>query len=160
MKYDILPIIAWLKGPFFASVATSAFSILFGLHSADVILASTGAATGWAVFQSLPSATSPALATFLGSLAAGLYSEIAGRLRSRPATVYMIASIIPLVPGSGMYYTMLASFQGDSSKFVELGLATMMTAGAIAAGLAIANAAGRMIFTPSLHFISRASKKR
>jgi uncharacterized membrane protein YjjB (DUF3815 family) len=139
-------IAAWFKGPFFAAMATSAFSVLFGLRSADVLIASGGGALGWVIFQSMPSPTSVAFASFLAAFATGLYAEVAGRLRHRPATVYMIASIIPLVPGSGMYHMMLTSLQGDSAHSVQIGLETLMTAFALAAGLAVANALGRMLF--------------
>lgn len=159
MIFDLPSLIGLLKGPLFAACATSAFSVLFGLHSVDVLLASGGAAVGWAVFQGIPQASSPAFAAFLAALAAGLYSELAGWFRSKPATVYMIASIIPLVPGGGMYYTMLTTLEGHSAKSVELGLAALMTAFAIAAGLAIANAFGRMVFTTSLRNISRKNTK-
>lgn len=159
MSPELSAIFGWLKNPIFAAIATSAFSVLFGLHSTDVFLASVGAAIGWAVFQSIPQTSSPAFAAFLAALAAGLYSEIAGWFRSKPATVYMIASIIPLVPGGGMYYTMLSTLKGDSVRSVEIGLATIITAFAIAAGLAIANAFGRMLFTTSLHSTWRKNKK-
>lgn len=153
------PILEWMKGPFFAAAATSGFSVLFGLHSVDIILASCGAAIGWAVFQAMPSALAPAFAAFTAALASGFYSEIVGWFRSRPATVYMIASIIPLVPGSGMYYTMLASLEGDSAKSLELGLATIITAFAIAAGLAVSNAIVRMTFGKSSRLPSPGRKK-
>lgn len=146
MNIDSGSLLEWMKGPVFAAMATSAFSLLFGLHSMDIILASIGASLGWAVFQTVPQAGSPAFAAFLAALAAGFYSEIAGWIRSRPATVYMIASIIPLVPGGGMYYTMLSTLEGNSMKTVELFMATLMSAFAIAAGLAISNAFGRMGF--------------
>jgi uncharacterized membrane protein YjjB (DUF3815 family) len=159
MNLDLSSFFNWLQGPFFAACATSAFSVLFGLHSLDVLLASGGAAIGWAVFQSIPQTSSPAFAAFLAALAAGLYSELAGWLRSRPATVYMIASILPLVPGGGMYYTMLSTLKGNSVKSVEIGMATLMTAFAIASGLAIANAIGRMVFATSLRSSTRSNMK-
>lgn len=135
-----------LAGPFFAAAATSAFSVLFGLHSVDVLLAAGGAAVGQAVLELVPSMNSPAFASFFAALAAGLYSELTAWYRKRPATVYVIASIIPLVPGGGMYYSMLTIMEGDSTKSIELLLSTLMTAFALAAGLAIANAIGRLTF--------------
>ncbi|MCE1197035.1 threonine/serine exporter family protein [bacterium] len=71
----------------------------------------------------------------------------------------MIASIIPLVPGGGMYFTMLASFEGDPMKMTELGMSTIMTAAAIAAGLAIANAFGRIIFAALIHPLLQRKRK-
>lgn len=149
MNVDPGSLLSWLKAPLFAACATSAFSVLFGLRAADTFLAAGGAAAGWAVFQSMPPSGSPAFATFLAAFAAGLYSETVSWLRKKPATVYMIASIIPLVPGGGMYYTMLSTLEGSTSKSVEIGMATLITAFSIALGLAIANAFGRMVFPTS-----------
>ena len=138
-----------LKGPGFAAAATSAFSVLFGLHSADILLAAGGAAVGQAVLELIPPLKSPAFASFFAALAAGFYSELAAWSRKRPATVYMIASIIPLVPGGGMYYSMLTSLEGDPATSVQIVLSTLMTAFALAAGLAIASALGRLAFERS-----------
>ncbi len=159
MSPELLSIVGWLKGPAFAAIATSAFSLLFGLHSIDILLASGGAAVGWAIFLVVPHAGSPAFAVFLAALAAGLYSEIIGWLRFRPATVYAIAAILPLVPGGGMYYTMLSTLEGNSTKTVELVMTTLMTAFAIAAGLAIANAVGRMIYLAYSHWLMKGNRK-
>ena len=137
-----------LLAPLYAAVATAAFSMLFGLHSLDLILASAGAAIGWAVFQSIPSPQSPAFASFFAALAAGICGEVVARLRSRPATTYTISAIIPLVPGGGMYYTMLSTLEGNSIRTVELALSTLMTAFALAAGLAVSGVFGRLIAAP------------
>ncbi|HAP55623.1 MAG TPA: hypothetical protein DCQ16_06935 [Spirochaetaceae bacterium] len=122
------------------------------------MLASGGSALGWAVLQAMPQSGSPAFATFFAALAAGLYAEIAARVRRRPATLYMIASIIPLVPGGGMYYTMLSSLEGSTYRSVELGLSTIMTAFAIAAGLAISNVLARMVFSSTIYSILKKRK--
>ncbi len=140
--------------PFYAAAATAAFALLFGLHSVDILLAALGAAVGRAVYQIFPAGSSEAIASFFAALAAGLYSETAGWFRRRPATAYMIASIIPLVPGGGMYYTMLRTFEGDPSGAIEEGLTTLMVAFALAVGLAISNAAGRLVFRRQLHMRS------
>ncbi|MCE5257256.1 MAG: threonine/serine exporter family protein, partial [Spirochaetaceae bacterium] len=92
-------IFAFMKGPLFAAIGTSAFSVLFGLRFADAILASGGAALGWIIMQVMPAESAIAFSVFAASFGSGLYSELVARFRHRPATVYMISSIIPLVPG-------------------------------------------------------------
>ncbi len=135
-----------LLQPIYAAAATSGFAVLFGLRSADIFLAAAGAAVGQAVLVLLPPLESPAFASFFAALAAGVYSELAAFFRKRPATVYMIASIIPLVPGGGMYYSMLSSLEGSPGASVEIIVSTLMTAFALAAGLAAANAIARLSF--------------
>lgn len=135
-----------MLAPLYAAIATSAFSILFGLGWIDASIASCGAALGWAVYQWFPALHAEAFSVFFAALAAGLFSEIASYFRRKPATVYMIASIIPLVPGGGMYYTMLSTLEGNTAKSVDTGIATLMTAFSIAIGLAVANVIGRIAF--------------
>ena len=58
-----------------------------------------------------------------------------------------------------MYYTMLSTLEGDSMKTVELFMTTLMSAFALAAGLAISNAFGRMVFMAYSLIISRRKAK-
>jgi uncharacterized membrane protein YjjB (DUF3815 family) len=128
-----------------AALATGGFAFLFGLGRLDLVLAAGGGALGWALNLALgPIADSPSFAVFVAAFAVGLWGEVASVVRKQPSTVYMIAGIIPLVPGGGMFYSMLATIEGNTWKTVELGLATMMTAFAIAAGMAAASAAARL----------------
>jgi uncharacterized membrane protein YjjB (DUF3815 family) len=48
-----------------------------------------------------------------------------------------------------MYYSMLTSLEGDPVTSVQIVLSTLMTAFALAAGLAIANTLGRLAFERS-----------
>ncbi len=43
----------------------------------------------------------------------GTLGELFARYFKKPATVYIIPGIVPLVPGAGMYYTMLALVEKD-----------------------------------------------
>lgn len=144
----LVDILSFLKGPACAAIGTSAFSVLFGLRVTDAVLASLGAAGGWSIMQVMPPEASIAFSSFVAAFVSGLYSEIVARFRHRPATVYMISSIIPLVPGGGMYYTMLASVEGKTSQSLEIGMTAMMTAFSIAAGLAVANSLDKLILKP------------
>ena len=55
--------------------------------------------------------------------------------RKCPVTVFLVAAMIPLVPGSTIYYTMEALLLGDMRRFVQMGLSTFEVAGAIAMGI-------------------------
>jgi uncharacterized membrane protein YjjB (DUF3815 family) len=85
------------------------------------------------------------LGLFIASFAAGLYSESLARILKTPVTTFSICSIIPLVPGGGMYYTMLESVQGNINQFLSTGLNTMSSAGAIAVGILLASSITKVI---------------
>ncbi len=128
-----------------SAIATAAFAYLFGLRPADIAVASAGSALGWAAHLAAAAfGMTPAVQMFIAATIVGLWGEAAAALRRRPATVYTIAGVIPLVPGGGMYYMILESIQGNSWKSIQTAIATLSAAFAIAAGLAIAGAAARL----------------
>jgi uncharacterized membrane protein YjjB (DUF3815 family) len=142
-----------LLAPLWAGVATGGFAVLFNLRGKDLPLAAAGGALGWAVAAPMQAAgLSQATAYLLASTAIGIWSEVVAALRRRPASVYIACGIIPLVPGGGMYYTMLEYVRGNNWNGLSTGLATLLAAGAIAVGLAISSAVSRLI---SLRSIAR-----
>lgn len=72
------------------------------------------------------------MATYFGSLAIALISQIYARIFREPVTVFFIPAYFLFVPGGGMYRTALAFIQGNSSQGLhELGT-TLFTALSIA----------------------------
>jgi len=43
----------------------------------------------------------------VATIAIALYAEIMARFTKSPTTIYLAVALIPLVPGGGIYYTML-----------------------------------------------------
>ena len=72
---------------------------------------------------------------FIASICFSLYSEILARTAHTPVTTFIICALIPLVPGGGMYRTMLAAIQGDIMKALTMGLDTITIAGALVLGI-------------------------
>jgi uncharacterized membrane protein YjjB (DUF3815 family) len=132
--------------PLWAGLATAGFAVLFNLRLGDAPVAAAIGALGWAVAAPLSTAwSSTPLADFAAATAIGLASEIVAVLRGRPASVYIACGIIPLVPGAGMYYTMLEYARGNGEAAQAAGLATLAAAGAIAAGIAVSGALARLL---------------
>lgn len=132
--------------PLWAGLATAGFAVLFNLRLRDAPVAAAIGALGWAVAAPLATAAgSMPMADLAAATAIGLASEIVAVLRKRPASVYIACGIIPLVPGAGMYYTMLEYAKGNSLEAQATGLATLEAAGAIAAGIAVSGALARLL---------------
>lgn len=135
----------------YALLATLGFGVLFNIKGKNLIFASLGGAITWFIYLlSLKLNTSIMIALFLAALGAGIYSEILARILKAPVTIFSICSVIPLVPGGGMYYTMLASVQGDINKFLNTGLDTLASAGAIAVGILLASFFTKLILVIKL----------
>ena len=63
----------------------------------------------------------------------------------KPATVFIIPGIITLVPGAGMYYTMLALIKKDFHEAANTGTETIFIAAAIAIGIILSSTMSRSI---------------
>ena len=90
----------------------------------------------WAIYcLALTLGFSPLSACFLAVFSATVYSEIMARVRKYPAICYLVISILPLIPGSGVYQTAQAAFRGDAQGFVTYGTNTLCIAGVMAVGI-------------------------
>ncbi len=127
-----------------AALATAGFAVLLELRPRDLPLAVAGASLGWWIFSAFRIAGDPAIGYFAAAAAIGFLSEFGAHFLRRPAFLYMVCAILPLVPGSGMYNTMLQSVRGDFPGTLAIGFATLQAAGAIAAGLAVSSALARL----------------
>jgi uncharacterized membrane protein YjjB (DUF3815 family) len=139
----LLPLL-WAAG------GTVGFALLFDCKLRDVPLAAVGAVLGWGIYSLALEAGSPKAAFFAAALVIGLWAEIVAVIVKRPASIYIVCAILPIVPGSGMYQTMLESVNGNLSGSLQAGFETLMAAGAIAAGLAVSSAISRLLSLSSL----------
>lgn len=142
----------------YALFASLGFGVLFNIKGKNLIFASLGGFLTWYIYLlSLSFESSNLFALFIASFAAGLYSEALARILKSPVTTFSICSIIPLVPGGGMYYTMLESVQGNINKFLSTGLETLSSAGGIAVGILLASSITKVILTIRKNKTSRAN---
>jgi uncharacterized membrane protein YjjP (DUF1212 family) len=74
-------------------------------------------------------------AGFLSAGIVALLAELCSRAGKDATTLFIIPGIVPLVPGTGMYATMLYMLQGDFANAAETGVRTLLIAGCIAIGL-------------------------
>lgn len=145
------------------AIATCAFAVRYGLRWKDLPQAAIGAAAGWFVFElgsgalsgalagtAAPAWSMPNLGYLLAALFIGLYAEVLAAVLKKPATIWIVTAIFPLVPGGGMYYTMLSSVRGDLWQSIRSGFETLSAAGAIASGLAVSIAVSRLLSLRSL----------
>ena len=83
---------------------------------------------------------------FFAAVVSALYSELMARSRKYPVTSYLVISLLPLVPGAGIYYTVYAFITGDNAGALFKGVETLKIAGAIALGIVLVLALPRGVF--------------
>jgi len=125
-----------------AFFSCTGFCIIFNIHRAGIIRASLGGALGWLVYTMIGKTI---LAAFCASAVIGLYAEIMARVRKCPVTGYLVVALLPLVPGGGIYHTMLYAVSGYTQMFLNTLLYTFGLAAALAVGSMISSSLFRTI---------------
>jgi len=119
-------------------VATIGFSLIFNVPKKELVFCGVVGACGWIMYQMiLGTVAGEMTAVFAAALVIAYASRILSFRRKMPTNLYMIPGIIPLVPGVGIYYTMLYIISGDNTIALLRGIETLMTAGVIAIGLLV-----------------------
>ena len=121
------------------------FSLLFNIHGKGMLLGCLGGIITWTVYcLTVEFGADPIFAHFYGSAAAAIYSEVMARIRKFPTTGYLIISLLILIPGSSLYYTIYNLLRGNMAGFVEKGTATVFVAGLMAVGILMVSTSVRM----------------
>jgi uncharacterized membrane protein YjjB (DUF3815 family) len=136
----------------FSYISTIGFAVMFNAPSTSIYKTGLAGALGWMAYMlTLEYTPSKAFASFAGALAVGIISEWFAVKTKRPVTIYVIPGIIPLVPGFGLYYTILSIILKDYRKAANTGFEAGFIAIAIALGLILALQIGKSIRTSYIH---------
>ena len=132
----------------FVFAACLSFGVAFSLRGKKILFAALGGSLSWAVYLAVVGLLPQGdiLANFVAAAAVTLYSELMARRHKTPASVYLVVSFLPLVPGSGIYYTMEYGMAGDTAAFLATGLHTVQVAGAIVVGIVVAGSFVRVYY--------------
>lgn len=130
--------IEYIKNFFHAYISTVGFAIIFNTPKSALIKSGFVGGLGWIIFILTKNLFSSIIfSTFIASLSIALIGEYLAFTDKNPITVYIIPGIIPLVPGSGLYHTMLSIMEKQFDEVAEYGSETLMISMAIAGALVI-----------------------
>ena len=114
------------------------FAVLFNGPKSSLFKVGIGGGAGWITYFIINQIIqSVVISTFLASLVVALLGEVFAVSEKQPATLYIVPGIIPLVPGFGLYYTMLSLLEQNYEKAIMHGVEAMLIAFLIAAALTI-----------------------
>ena len=121
---------------FFSFLATVGFSIFFNSPIKSLMPVGIIGGIGWTTYIILLGFTkSSILSNFFAATLISLLSEILARKMKYPAIVFAIPGILPLIPGLGLYNTMLFLVEGNYSSALSTGSDTLFTSASIAMGV-------------------------
>lgn len=126
-------------------IGTLGFGLFFNMHGRGIPLALLGSAISWFVCSMcMRFGVNEPASYLIAAACSSLYAEILARVRKFPATSYLLAALVPLIPGAGIYYTMDFIRRGMGTEAGQKGMATAAIAGAMAAGVLLVSTAFRM----------------
>ena len=112
------------------------FSILFNLRGRKLLITTIGGLISWAVFLVLENwIPGESMRYFLAMAAITVYAEIFARVEKTPTTTFLVPCVIPLIPGSALYYTMNYALNEQWDLFVQKAFYTLELALALALGI-------------------------
>ena len=131
MKNEILQVIT-------GAIGTVGFGILFNIRGKRLVAAAIGGLLSWSMFLLLRLViSSEPVCYFLVAVVISLYAEILAIRMRTPTTTFITTSLLPLIPGGGLYYTMAYAFSDDGTKFAQRGIETLLLASALALGIIV-----------------------
>ena len=91
-----------------AFLGSIGFAIFFKMKGKQIVLAGIGGAVTWIVYLLIQHFIEGYFVPYLvASIFVGIYAEIMARVNKAPATIFLTAAAVPLIPGGSLYYTML-----------------------------------------------------
>jgi uncharacterized membrane protein YjjB (DUF3815 family) len=120
------------------TLGTLGFAVFFNVKPKHVPFAAIGGAIATSVYVLVGCFDFGPFATnLLATLACVLYSTIMARVLKTPSLVFITASIIPLVPGGALFYTMSNLILGDTVMALSYGMNTLLISLGIAVGIVV-----------------------
>ena len=123
-----------------ALMGTLGFSLLFGMRPKHLPWALIGGGVACGVYV-LTVSLGPFLCNAIASLVLMLYCELVARVQKAPVVCFFAASVVVLVPGSGLYYTIASLLQQQYAAAWEFGGRTLAICLGIVAGVLVGSVA-------------------
>lgn len=130
-----------------SGLASLCFGMMFQVRGKNLVCAAVAGGVAWFVYLLVGHMTQVELAAyFLATVVTTIYAEFFARLLRTPTIVFLAVGIIPLVPGGGIYRTMLLSIRGTPGEALAACINTIQIAGAIAVGVVIVSSIVRVFW--------------
>lgn len=128
-------------------LACVCFAFVFQVKGKHIFFAGLGGFISWFIYllAAAPFPDSEIPRYFVATIVITIYSEVCARVLRSPVTVFLAISLLPLVPGNGIYQTMVYCIRGDSIRALRQCIFTVGIAGALAIGIVVVSSIVQLI---------------
>lgn len=127
--------------------ASFGFALFFDVRRALLPLAAIGGVVTWAIYLLVSGniANDPFMPTFIAAIFSAVFAQILSKSLKVPISVIFITSVIPLIPGRALYFTMKCALFGSWDQFFNYAALTLLPVLGIALGISLVWAISRTI---------------
>lgn len=127
-----------------AFVGSLGFAMFLRIRGKQVIYAGIGGFLTWLVYcivyYYMPSYF---MANFLASVFVAVFAEVMARVNRAPATIFLTAAAVPLIPGANLYRMMYGIVEQNGVYAAENGTTALVIALAISLGFILVTVLNR-----------------
>lgn len=128
------------------TIACVGFAFWFQIRGKQVIYSGIGAFITWSIYMIVfEIEPSNFLATLVAAIFVAAYAFVMSRINKAPSTIFLTASVFPLIPGPNLYYMMYGCVTRDIPLAFSETVILLATCLAIAFGFNIVDIAARSI---------------
>ena len=128
------------------------FAIIFNTRGKRLGFFFLGGALAWSVYLlCIHHGANMFIGLMFATITVGLSSEILARIIHAPVLISLVPMLVPLIPGSDLYYCMDALVRTDKETFLMRGSSAITAAGAIGLGIICTTALSHIIFSIMRH---------
>lgn len=137
----------------FSFLSTITFGVITNVPRRTLLESGLTGALGWMIYISLKEAQFPlGFANFVAAFMIGCASIYFSRKKKIPMLIFIVPSLVPLVPGGPAYLAVREFVLGDMNQGFFYMTVVIVTAGAIAAGFMMTSLVERIVVNwGSLH---------
>lgn len=136
-----------------AMLGAIGFSILFNVRRKKLVAAAIGSGISWIVYLvTYKLYEDKVFSLFCATIAMALLAEILARVMKAPVTILLVPMLIPLFPGSDLFYATSHLVQNNNMEgaaYLEL---VLKEAGAIAFGIILVTCVVQVVLKVWGHF--------
>lgn len=126
------------------TIACVGFAMWFNVRGIQVLYTGIGALFTWLVYALMFEACgSNFISTLVGALFVAAYAQIMARVNRAPATIFLVTSAFPLVPGPNLYYMMYGIVMEDYAMARSEAMTLLLTCLGIVFGFLAVEAANK-----------------
>lgn len=121
-----------------AFVGSIGFALMLKIRGKQILYAGLGGLVTWGIYLlAFEQLVSDFQSNLIASVFVAVYAEVMARVNKAPATIFLTAAAVPLIPGGKLYYTMYGLVSKDQQLFVDSGTSCVMIALAISLGFVV-----------------------